>query len=414
NIDRRQNVAMRTIPRNLEERRKWVSQAATLNRQPLLEHAQRIVDYMQQDSTLMTSDPDGEILRREALRNMPQSLAVKKLIKRKLMGSVGNTSKTLGCGKMLKYQIGIRLSHLKSNIRNLTYSFELWYSSLKEIEGNFGSAVSTYFKFLRRLFVLDLFMSFLCVCFIVIPQTIFAAQKQGENATKIRNNDPFFIEDLFTGTGYLSNTVMYYGFFTNEWINGIYNMPYAYFYTMIFILVGNAIIIGVYMAKSYRKSFIETMGGLQNVFAHKIFCGWDYSIAKEEASILRSSAIYTELKELLSDYIKSSENRGFAEKSLVYGMQLTAHLFVFGLIGTTGFLMWTLLEQHRMEDNDKSNANTVAVLTAVIINIIMLLFPLIFRVIGSYEGYKSPRVMVVVAFLRTLMLEIVVVGILIV
>ncbi|GJQ73707.1 hypothetical protein Trydic_g14042 [Trypoxylus dichotomus] len=412
NIDRRQHVAIRTIPRNLEERRKWVTQAATLNRQPLLEHAQKIVEYMQQDSTLMTPGPDGEILRREALRNMPQSLAVKKLIKRKLMGSVNGTSKTLGCAKMLKYQISIRLSCLKSNIRNLSYSFELWYSSLKEIEGNFGSGVSTYFKFLRRLFVLDVFMAFLCVCFIIIPQAIFSVQKKEENVTVI-GNDPFLIEDLFTGVGFLNNTVMYYGYFTIECING-YKIPNAYFYTMICIFVGNAIIIGVYMAKSYRKSFIETMGGLQNVFAHKIFCGWDYSIAQEEASNLRSSTIYTELKELLSDYIKSSEKRSFAETLLVYGMQLTGHLFVFGLVGATGFLMWTLLEQHRMRDVDESNANVVAVFTAVIINVIILLFPLIFRIIGSYEGYKSPRLMVIVTFLRTLLLETVVVGILIV
>lgn len=50
------------------------------------------------------------------------------------------------------------------------------------------------------------------------------------------------------------------------------------------------------MAKSYRRSFIETQGGLKNVYAHKIFCGWDYSIATQEAADLKSSSIYNELK----------------------------------------------------------------------------------------------------------------------
>lgn len=50
------------------------------------------------------------------------------------------------------------------------------------------------------------------------------------------------------------------------------------------------------MARSYRKSFIETSGGLKNVYAHKVFCGWDFSIATEKAAELKSEAIARELK----------------------------------------------------------------------------------------------------------------------
>lgn len=37
-------------------------------------------------------------------------------------------------------------------------NIELWYGSMKTIEGHFGSAVGTYFKFLRWLFSLDLIL----------------------------------------------------------------------------------------------------------------------------------------------------------------------------------------------------------------------------------------------------------------
>ena len=50
------------------------------------------------------------------------------------------------------------------------------------------------------------------------------------------------------------------------------------------------------MARSYNKTYIETRSGLNNVFAHKIFCGWDYSIATNKAANLKMSAIYNELK----------------------------------------------------------------------------------------------------------------------
>lgn len=50
------------------------------------------------------------------------------------------------------------------------------------------------------------------------------------------------------------------------------------------------------MARSYRRTFIETAGGLKNVVTHKVFCGWDFSIATGEAAALKSKSIYNELK----------------------------------------------------------------------------------------------------------------------
>jgi hypothetical protein len=50
------------------------------------------------------------------------------------------------------------------------------------------------------------------------------------------------------------------------------------------------------MARSYRHTFIETAGDLKNVFSHKIFCGWDFSIVTREASALKSKSIYNELQ----------------------------------------------------------------------------------------------------------------------
>jgi hypothetical protein len=50
------------------------------------------------------------------------------------------------------------------------------------------------------------------------------------------------------------------------------------------------------MARSYRHNFIESTGNLKNVFTHKVFCGWDFSIATSEAAALKSNSIYNELK----------------------------------------------------------------------------------------------------------------------
>ncbi|CAG2065883.1 unnamed protein product, partial [Timema podura] len=73
-------------------------------------------------------------------------------------------------------------------------------------------------------------------------------------------------------------------------------MPNAYFFTMVVCYLLIFITLSISMATSYRRSFIETSGGLQNVFSHKVFCGWDFSIATVEAATLKSKNIYNELK----------------------------------------------------------------------------------------------------------------------
>jgi hypothetical protein len=50
------------------------------------------------------------------------------------------------------------------------------------------------------------------------------------------------------------------------------------------------------MARSYRRTFIETAGDVKYIFSHKVFCGWDFSITTREAVDLKSSSIYNELQ----------------------------------------------------------------------------------------------------------------------
>lgn len=50
------------------------------------------------------------------------------------------------------------------------------------------------------------------------------------------------------------------------------------------------------MAQSYRRNFIEASGGLKNVFAHKVFCGWDFSIVTEKTATLKHQTVFKELR----------------------------------------------------------------------------------------------------------------------
>jgi hypothetical protein len=50
------------------------------------------------------------------------------------------------------------------------------------------------------------------------------------------------------------------------------------------------------MARSYRRTFIETEGDVKDKFSNKVFCGWDFGITTYDAADLKSSSIYNELQ----------------------------------------------------------------------------------------------------------------------
>ncbi|XP_050297995.1 transmembrane channel-like protein 3 isoform X2 [Anthonomus grandis grandis] len=371
-------------------------------KEKLEEHANIIVSKMEQDEALMEDSPDAEELRRTALRDMPQCLTIKRCVRVKLSKSVSQRSKkrTITCWKMLKYQISMGFTKFKINTRDLAYSFELWYGALKRIEGHFGTGVASYFKFLRWLFLVNLSIAVLSSCFIVIPKI---DQNIGSPGWGI-------VSDLISGQGYLTNTVMYYGFYTNETLSSgslHYSMPHAYFFTMLAIYFVCFLVIGVSAAKSYRRSFIETEGGLKNIFANKIFCGWDYNIATKDAAELKSKAIFNELRELIWDYTKTKYKQPFQQKFRTAIIQFFTNILVVCLIMATGYAQWYFL------NNIPSNRENRLVVVPIFVNIVMTFLPMFLSFVVRYEDYKSPKVSLYLTLARTFLLGAVTVGVLV-
>jgi hypothetical protein len=51
---------------------------------------------------------------------------------------------------------------------------------------------------------------------------------------------------------------------------------------------------------------METAGDIKSVFAHKVFCAWDFSTATSEAAALKSKNIHNELKVRMQPVLFSS------------------------------------------------------------------------------------------------------------
>jgi transmembrane channel-like protein len=142
---------------------------------------------------------------------------------------------------------------------------ELWRSSLKKIEGNFGTGVVAYFLFLRWLMVLNLLVFTIIFMFIILPQLILIEPNDlpcdlhapaklswrlipdvnssiNSNNTEVKYNESiwiypntsvqccreayiheispnrsdFSILHLIQGTGFMEKTLLFYGMYTNQ------------------------------------------------------------------------------------------------------------------------------------------------------------------------------------------------------
>ncbi|XP_026286527.1 transmembrane channel-like protein 5 isoform X1 [Frankliniella occidentalis] len=389
--------------------------------------------------------------RRDAVMTLSQKREKKAELVRKI--SERSQDETIGICKLTRYNLSMSFQKFKEAFGSVSYTLELWYSSLKLIEGHFGSGVASYFRFLRWLFLLNLTTLIISFSFLILPQMLLRfylnfnevpevaknggtyfektffdiADSNGtlpppltaasliQRSNPYHENENFSWTDIFTGEGFLTNTAMYYGFYkagTVELFESyLYDVPNAYFFTMSICYVIILIAVSMSMASSYRKTFIETRGAQMGSLSLKLFCGWDFGIATEEAASLNRKRLQNEIKEALNEIEFQSRVSSCLSRFTNVTVQLALNILFFCLMGGIAVLMWDLLGRHSAHLSSKSaggsgNTMIMAVITSVIMNVL----PICFSWIVRYEDYKNPRTALFVTLLRTFLLNIIVIG----
>ena len=73
---------------------------------------------------------------------------------------------------------------IKSRLR-VALSYRLWNGHMKEVEGHFGTAVVSYFVYLRWLFIMNLVIFALWFGFIIVPNSIYIAVESPPRAASL-------------------------------------------------------------------------------------------------------------------------------------------------------------------------------------------------------------------------------------
>nr|XP_020451787.1 transmembrane channel-like protein 6 [Monopterus albus]XP_020451788.1 transmembrane channel-like protein 6 [Monopterus albus] len=375
------------------------------------------------------------------LRAMPLSVAEKSELRRLALQKErhSHSGRRIPCCSQLKYYIIIALRHSWYSWLSFLHSLQLWQVALKRVSGRFGTAVLSYFLFLKTLLFFNLLLFLVTGVFLVLPQAVHPP-------LLLDGRRRFSGLELLTGAGYFSDTVMYYGYYCNYTLhrscrdnggepnmsvsNGTrldcvlghlsYKMPLAYFFTIGVAFFITCIILVYSMSKSFGQSF--TIDKSHSILAMKVFCSWDFKVIKKTSVKLMSENIFIQLKELLAEVSYKSVQNTTCQKLgrlMVHGLAWAICIAntaacVFGVCRFSEYMHQNLQQSSRADLAAKNPLLNEASLLAVpvLVSLINLLLPGLFNLAAWMEDYDSPSVPTYVSISRNLMLKVSVLAVL--
>ncbi|KAM3923687.1 transmembrane channel-like protein 6 [Leptodactylus fuscus] len=362
------------------------------------------------------------------LRSFPLNLRVKRELRSLISdsGGIGKRKKTYSCCSFIADQISLATHRCRLTFLSALCSLRPWHVALKQIGGRFGSSVLSYFLFLKTLLGFNIFMSLLCLLFIVTPQ---AVHPHGS-----LNPRTFTSLELLTGAGYFTDTVMYYGYYSNKSLNDgcspksenpecpgdkgwlTYHMPLAYLFTIGFVFLSTCIILVYRMSCSFGESF--RVGFFSGALALKVFGSWDFKVNRNLSVERQRENILMQLKELLSEHSLSPHSHDVGKKLqhafvLLFSWILCAGSWIGAALGVH-IISERLHKDHRerLSTGGESEVEAMLLPLPLAVSLCNLLLPYMYHALGLWEKLDSPILEVYIAICRNLLLKVVVLGVL--
>ncbi|XP_047433420.1 transmembrane channel-like protein 5 isoform X2 [Mugil cephalus] len=307
--------------------------------------------------------------------------------------------------------VSLSLRRFGYSVRSARQTLELWHGTLKEIGGKFGTSVRSYFVFLRWLLMFNIFTFLVNFSLITIPMLVY------DHTPNVPPNVTFTGLELLTGAGYFGYTVMYYGAYSNETLQGPvkYDLQLAYFFTIAVYMVLCGIALIYSMASSFRKNYI--LADPASNSAWQLLCSWDFSVTNERAVRQRRNNLSVQLKESLSEkYQKVMLTT--AKRVELYGVRLGCWFVSTALaVGCACSIYY--LSEHILESTQLENAPSCSLrleaetlLVPFVVSLMNMVIPLFYSIFNHVEQYSNQRIQIYALVARNVLLRLFILAVL--
>ncbi|KGL94555.1 Transmembrane channel-like 7, partial [Charadrius vociferus] len=335
------------------------------------------------------------------------------------------------------------LKKVLNEVKELSSYLKLWRHDIHSIEGKFGTGIQSYFSFLRFLVLLNFIIFILMFSFVILPSVISKYGVFNSSFAKIppKNIEPHctvykpsgnkglvyfytYLEDLFSGTGFLEVTSLFYGYYTIDaaWISMLrYNLPLAYLLATFAYLALSLIWILKRSVEGFRQNLVHAEDQFQS-YCNKVFAGWDFCITDPNAARLKHRSLQYELQtDLEEERLKQKiADRTMKEKLRIYSLRIFINIIVIAVLSGCFYSIYraTVFSQEnssvsiRHDIRRGSVANLlVQYLPSIVITLANFIAPQIFSFLIRFEDY-SPAFEIRLTLMRCIFVRLANIGVL--
>ncbi|NWX50163.1 TMC7 protein, partial [Steatornis caripensis] len=307
------------------------------------------------------------------------------------------------------------LKKVLSEVKELSSYLELWRHDIHSIEGKFGTGIQSYFSFLRFVVLLNFTIFILMFSFVTVPSIISKYGIFNSSFAKIppKNIEPHctvykpsgdkglvyfyaYLKDLLSGTGFLEETNLFYGYYTIDvaWLSILrYNLPLAYLLATF-----------AYLALSFLWIIKRSVEGFKQNLVHdefqsycnKVFAGWDFCITDPNAARLKHRSLQYELQaDLEEERLKQKiADRTMKEKLRIYSLRIFINTIVIAVLSGCFYSIYraTVFSQENSNVSIRPDIRTdsieaVQYLPSMVITLANFIAPQIFSFLIRFEDY---------------------------
>ncbi|NXS80628.1 TMC7 protein, partial [Erpornis zantholeuca] len=334
------------------------------------------------------------------------------------------------------------LKKARSEVKDLSSYLVLWHHDIHSIEGKYGTGIQSYFSFLRFLVLLNFMIFILMFSFVTLPIIIskygifnstiayISPKNIEENCTIYEPSSNkglvyfyTYLKDLFSGTGFLEVTSLFYGYYTIDavWISIMkYNLPLAYLLATFAYLALSFIWIMKRSVEGFMQNLVHDADPFQS-YCNKIFAGWDFCITDPNAARLKQRSLRYELQmDLQEEKLKQKiAERTTKEKIRIYTLRICINIIVFAILFACFYSIYrvTVFSQESSNVSIRNDTRTelanilVQYLPSMVITLANFIGPLIFSFLIRFEDY-TPAFEIKLTLMRCVFIRLASIGVL--
>ncbi|NWV95876.1 TMC7 protein, partial [Machaerirhynchus nigripectus] len=371
-------------------------------------------------------------------REQPLSIAEK----RTLRDSQQAETERLSRWKKWRRTSSKSLKKALSEVRGLSSYLVLWRHDMHSIEGKFGTGIQSYFSFLRFLVLLNFIVFILMFSFVTLPIIIskhgifnstiayISPKNTDDNCTIYEPSGNkglvyfyAYIKDLFSGTGFLEVTSLFYGYYTVDAVQISimrYNLPLAYLLTTFAYLALSFLWIMKRSGEGFMQNLVHDADPFQS-YCNKVFAGWDFCITDPSAAQLKQRSLQYELQmDLQEEKLKQKiAERTMKEKLRIYSLRIFINIIVIAILSGCFYSIYrvTVFSQENSNVSIRSDTRTdstnllVQYLPSMVITLANFIGPLIFSFLIGFEDY-TPAFEIKLTLMRCVFVRLANIGVL--